>query len=165
MGGNEKLHRGVVLVLFLITILSPTTLESETFGAGEHTILDTVFIQTRFVGTCWAIEWNRPTYLAPQWDTFELLFPYISPVTLLVSIIGTLSPIISWLVLTNRISFRKGLLIIVLSAFLLVLTPGINILRVEEFYTYQMRPLLVHQITCSLVLLWPHRSRIHELME
>ncbi|MHA2153084.1 MAG: hypothetical protein ACXAAQ_13985, partial [Candidatus Thorarchaeota archaeon] len=71
----------------------------------------------------------------------------------------------SWLVLTNRISFRKGLLIVLLCTFLLVLTPGINILRVERFYTYRMRPLLVPQIASSLMLLWHHRYRTHELVK
>jgi len=165
MGDNEHKHRGVVLVLFLIAILSPTILESETFGAGERMTLDAVFHQTKFVGVCWAIEWNSSSTLAPRPDTFELLLSYMNPVALLVSLIGILSPIMSWLVLTDRISFRKGLLIIILSAFLLVLTPGITILRVEEFYTYQMRPLLVIQIASSLVLLWLHRSRTYELMK
>jgi hypothetical protein len=155
----------VILALFLIVILSPTILESETFGAGEHMILDAVQLQTKFIGVCWALEWNTSRTLAPPHDTFELLFPYISPITLLVSIIGALSPIISCLVLTKRVSFRMGLLIIVLSSFLLVLTPEINTLRIEEFYTYQIRPLLVPQITCSLALLWYRRGNTYELMK
>lgn len=165
MGGNQRSYRGVILVLFLVAILTPSTLESETFGAGESMILDAVFLQSRFGCVCWAIEWNSSRAMVSIPDTFELLFPYINPVTLLVWIIGTLSPIISWLFLTNRISFRKGLLIVVLSTFLLVLTPGINILSVERFYTYRIRPLLVPQITSSLVLLWHHRCRNYELVK
>jgi hypothetical protein len=136
MGGSEQSHRGLSIVLFLFTILTPSTLESETFGAGESIILDGVFIQSKFGCVCWVIEWNNSIALAPTLDNFELLFPYINPVTLLVCIIGILSLIISWLVLTNRISFRKGLLIVLLCTFLLVLTPGINILRVERFYIH-----------------------------
>jgi hypothetical protein len=165
MGGNEQSHRRLLLILFLIAILSPTILESETFGAGEHMILDAVFFQTRFEGVCWALEWNSSRTLAPRPDTFELLFPYVNPIALLVSIIGILSPIISWLFLTKRINFRIGFLIIVLISFVLVLAPGINILRIEEFYTYQMQPLLVPQIASSLVLLWHQRSRTYELMK
>ena len=165
MGGTGQPHRRVILVLFLIAILSPTVLETETFGAGEHMVLDAVFYQTRFIGVGWALEWNSSSTLAPHPDTFELLFPYVNPIALLVLIAGTLSLIISWLVLAKRISFRSGLLIIVLSSFLLVLAPNINILRIEVFYTYQMRPLLVPQIVSSLVLLWYRRSRTYELLK
>lgn len=155
----------MVLVLFLIAILIPSTLEIEIFGIGEVMVLDAVFFHSKFGCVCWAIEWNSTSSLAPTQDTFELLFPYINPVTLLVLIIGFLSLIASWLVLTNRLSFRKGLLIIVLSTVLLVLTPGINILRVERAYTYQIRPLLVPQIVNSLVLLWRWRNRDHKMVK
>lgn len=158
MGNNERMHRGVLLVLLFIAILSPTILESETFGAGEHVVLDAVYLQTRFEGVCWAFEWNTSRTLAPPHDTFELLIPYINPFTLLASIFGSLSPIVSGLVLTKRISLRSGFLIIVLSSLLLLLAPGINSLRIEEFYTYRMQPLLVPQIASSLVLLWFRRS-------
>ncbi|TET08961.1 MAG: hypothetical protein E3J86_09570 [Candidatus Thorarchaeota archaeon] len=149
----------VILILFLIAILTPSTVESETFGAGESMVLDAVFSQSKFAGICWVIEWNSSLALASIPDTFELLFPYIDPTTLLVSMIGLLSPIIAWLVLTRRFSLRKGLLIIVLSTLLLVSIPDINILRVEQFYTYRIRPLLLPQIVSSLVLLWHQRSR------
>jgi hypothetical protein len=165
MGDTERSHKRILLVLFLIAILSPTILESETFGAGEHMILDAVFSQTRYEGVCWALEWNSSRTLAPHPDTFELLFPYINPIALLVSIAGILSPIILWLFLTKRISFRLGILIIIVCSFLLVLAPVINILRIEEFYTYQMRPLLVPQIASSLALFWHQRNRRHDLVK
>jgi hypothetical protein len=164
MGDIGQPRRRVMLVLFLITILSPTILESETFGAGEHMALDAVYFQTRFGGVCWVLEWNTSRTLAPSHDASGILLPYISPVALLVSIFGILSLVAMWLALNKRISFRSGLLIIVLSSILLVLVPGINILRIEEFYTYRMQPLLIPQIACSLVLLWHHRSRIYESM-
>ncbi len=163
MRGIGQSYRGVILVLFLIAILTPGTLETETFGAGEVMILDGVFVQSKFGCVCWVIEWNSTRALTPTLDTFELLFPYVNTVTILVSIIGILSPIASWLVLTNRFSFQKGLLIIVLSTLLIVLAPEINILRVERVYTYQMRPLLVPQIVNSFVLFWHQRNRNHEI--
>ena len=165
MGDTGQLHRTVILVLFLIAVLSPTIIESETFGMGEGMILDVVHIQTRFEGVCWAFEWNTSKTLAPPHDTFELLIPYISPFTLLVSIFGALSPIISWLVMTKRISLQKGLLIIVFSSLILLFAPSVNILRVEHLYTYRMRPLLVPQIASSLVLIWHHRHRIYGLVK
>ena len=78
--------------------------------------------------------------------------------------IGSLSPIISWLVLTNRVRLRYGLLVIVLSALLLALIPSINVFQVEVFYTYQMRPLLIPQIASSLALLWKYRDEIYALI-
>ncbi|MFW9959168.1 MAG: hypothetical protein ACFFCT_13945 [Candidatus Odinarchaeota archaeon] len=165
MEGTGRSHRRVILVLFLIVILSPTVLESETFGAGEHIVLDAVFYQTRFEGVCWALEWNSSGTLISHADTFKLLLPYLDPIALLVLMIGFLSPITSWLVLAKRFSFRSGFLIIVLCSILLVVAPSINILRIEEFYTYQMHPLLVPQITSALVLFWYRRSRTYELMK
>jgi hypothetical protein len=163
MGGNGQSCRGAFLVLLLIVILSPTIIESETFGVGEGMILDVVHLQTRFEGVCYAIEWNSSRTLTPHPDTFKLLLPYITPITLLVSIFGALSPIISWLVMTKRISFQNGLLIIILSSLILLFAPSVNILRVEHLYTYRMRPLLVPQIASSLVLIWHYKHRIYGL--
>jgi hypothetical protein len=164
MGGNVRPHRRVVLILALNAILSPIICETETFGAGESIALDAVFYHSKWIGFCWAIEHNSSSTLIPHPDTFELLFPYAIPMNLLVWIIGALSPIISWLVLTNRVRLRYGLLVIVLSALLLALMPSINIFRVETFYTYQMRPLLIPQIVSSLVLFWEYRDKIHVLI-
>ncbi len=160
MGGNEQPHRRIVIVLVLTAILSPIICETEIFGAGESIALDAVFYHSNWIGVCWAIEHNSSSTLIPHPDTFELLLPYISPINLLVWIIGILSPIISWLVLTNRIRLRYGLLVIVLCALLLALMPSINIFRVEAFYTYILRPLFIPQIVCSIVLLWKHKERI-----
>jgi hypothetical protein len=165
MGGNERPYRRIALILAPVAILSPVICEGETFGRGESMALDAVFYHSKWIGVCWAIEHNSSSTLIPQPDTFELLFPYTSPIDLLVWIIGVLSPIISWLVLTNRVKLGYGLLGIVLSAILLVLIPSINTLRVEEFYTYQMRPLLIPQIGSFLVLLWKYRDKIPVLLE
>ena len=164
MGGNVRAYRRVVLILAVIAILFPIIGETETFGAGESIALDAVFYHSKWIGVCWAIEHNSSNTLAPHPDTFELLFPYISPINLLVWMIGSLSPIISWLVLTNRVRLRYGLLVIVLSALLLALIPSINVFQVEVFYTYQMRPLLIPQIASSLALLWKYRDEIHALI-
>lgn len=158
MGGVRRMHGRVTSFLPLVGLLTPTTLEVETFGIGEGMILDAVHIQTRFVGTFWAIEWNRWNTMTPSTDTFELLF-YVNPVALLVSVIGVLSLTIPWLFLGKRIGFRGGLLIVVSIAFALVLAPGVNDLRVEQLYTYRMQPLLLPQIISLLLLLWLHRGR------
>jgi hypothetical protein len=164
MRGNEQPHRRIVVVLILIAVLSPIICETETFGVGESVALDAVFYHSSWIGVCWAIEHNSSSTLIPRPDTFELLFSYISPINLIVWIIGILSPIISWLVLTDRIKLRRGLFVIALCAFLLALMPSINVFRVEAFYTYVMRPLFIPQIVCSLVLLWKHRDRIPILL-
>lgn len=165
MGGAGQPHRRVILVLCLIVILSPTIIESEIFGAGEHMVLDAVFYQTRYEGVCWAFEWNSSSALVSQPDTFEFLLPYINPVALLGTIVGILSLVGTWLALSKKISLRSGLLVIVLTSIVLIFAPGINSLRIEEFYTYRMQPLLVPQIASALVLLWFSRSKTNELIE
>jgi hypothetical protein len=158
MGGIGQSYRVVILVLFLIVLLTPSIVESETFGAGESMVLDAIFHHSKYVGICWAIQWNSSHTLTQIPDTFELLFPYIDPTTFLVSVIGLLSPIMTWLVLNKRIRLRNGLLVIVLSTLFLVSVPGINSFIMEQYYTYRMQPLLITQIACSLVLLWHQRG-------
>jgi hypothetical protein len=150
---SQDQHRWLCPLLGIYTMFSPSMIEGETWGMGEHMVLDAVVDQNIISSSFWAFESTNYYTLGGPPNSSQFLFPYSAPIpVIIVWLIGCLSMGIVLLVLNGRISRNLGFLILIIATLLPFFLPGIYIYFVESVHTYGRTPLPIPQITGIIIL-------------
>ncbi len=158
MGVFQKQYSNVSLLLAIYTMFSPSMIESETWGSGEHMVLDAVTVRTMTSSSFWAFESINYYTLGGPPNSSQFLFPYSASMPVNIAwLIGCLSMVIALLVLNGKISRNLGFLILIIATLLPFFLPGINSYSVESFYTYSRMALPIPQIIGIIILVFTRK--------
>lgn len=86
-------------------------------------VLDALVVHGTLSDVLWAFESYVYHTFDPIPSTFEVLFPYLNPITFFVWVFGLLSPVLTSLAFTTKMGSQIAILAILLSVVLVVFPP------------------------------------------
>ncbi|MHA1638270.1 MAG: hypothetical protein ACTSUB_09685 [Candidatus Thorarchaeota archaeon] len=155
MGEFQETQKRVIQILSLIALISPSILEIQGLLQGGPIIIapelltHLIFIEHPF----WALFMQGYSTIWSSAKSIIVIMPYLTPslITIFVWFMNCLSPIVVYLVFSQKTGLRRGLATLVIIS-IVPFIPGIPYYAVGEYIAYIRTPLIIPQILCLGVL-------------
>ncbi len=163
MGEFQETQKKIIQILSLIAIISPSILEIQGFhhwgpfiSTPAELVTHLIFIEHPF----WALFMQGYDNLWTSIGSIIVIMPYLTPsvITIFVWITNCLSPIVVFLVFSQKMGIRRGLVTLVILS-IVPFFPGIPEYAVGEYITYIRMPLIIPQIISFITLAFNYRKQ------